>query len=101
MRVEFLVLATAVTTAAAKDHSRHNCCTQTYKDGRRFYDQDLTVNTCKRFYGNRADVVDGTCKQRSGINIDGDDFNSHCQIEGYDYMGYTDYRIGAGYRGSC
>ncbi|KAI8157583.1 hypothetical protein K4K49_005280 [Colletotrichum sp. SAR 10_70] len=66
-----------------------------------FYDQDLTVNTCEAYFGNRGTVDSGTCLQKPGISIDGSEFDSYCQIEAYDHMGYTVAFVGAGYRGSC
>ncbi|KAJ3952032.1 hypothetical protein N0V92_011535 [Colletotrichum tropicale] len=101
MRVGYLALTAAAAVVAHPDHTRHNCCVQYDEGGPWFYDQDLTVNTCKAYFGNRGTVDSGTCLQKPGISIDGSEFDSYCQIEAYDHMGYTVAFVGAGYRGSC
>ncbi|KAF5506404.1 hypothetical protein CGCS363_v004215 [Colletotrichum siamense] len=77
MRVGYFVFAAAAAVVAHPDHTRHNCCVQYDEGGPWFYDQDLT-----------GTVDSGTCLQKPGISIDGSEFDSYCQIEAYDHMGY-------------
>ncbi|KAF5523227.1 hypothetical protein CGCA056_v005613 [Colletotrichum aenigma] len=83
MRVGYLALAAAAAVVTAP--------TQTTPD---------TTAACT-YFGNRGTVDSGTCLQKPGISIDGSEFDSYCQIEAYDHMGYTVAFVGAGYRGSC